>query len=129
MIQTRMTKQRAVILDALRHVTSHPTADEVYSMVRSKLPHISLGTVYRNLEYLSNSGTIRRLERAGQQMRFDGDMTPHQHIRCQMCGMVGDIFPPIELPACTKPNAPGFEVLAVDIEFVGVCHACQEKRQ
>ena len=46
----RMTRQRQVIIDELRSVTSHPTADDVYDMVRRRLPNVSLGTVYRNLE-------------------------------------------------------------------------------
>ena len=57
-----MTRQRMVILDELRKVSSHPTADEVYEMVRKNLPRISLGTVYRNLEILSVMGLISKLE-------------------------------------------------------------------
>ncbi|MBW2706713.1 MAG: transcriptional repressor, partial [Deltaproteobacteria bacterium] len=48
-----MTRQRQVILEELRKVDTHPSADEVYEMVRKRLPRISLGTVYRNLEILS----------------------------------------------------------------------------
>ena len=43
--QTRMTRQRAVILEELRKVKTHPTADELYSIVGGRLPRISLGTV------------------------------------------------------------------------------------
>ena len=60
--QTRMTRQRAVILEELRKLTSHPTADELYQIVRTRMPRISLGTVYRNLCFLSDSGTILKLE-------------------------------------------------------------------
>ena len=45
----RMTRQRKVILEELRKVNSHPSADEIYEIVRKRLPRISLGTVYRNL--------------------------------------------------------------------------------
>ena len=41
-VQTRMTRQRAVILEELRKTKSHPTADELYSIVRERLPRISL---------------------------------------------------------------------------------------
>lgn len=51
-VQTRMTRQRAVILEELRKTATHPTADELYSIVRRRLPRISLGTVYRNLDFL-----------------------------------------------------------------------------
>ena len=58
--QTRMTRQRAVILEELRKVKTHPTADELNSIVRERLPRISLGTVYRNLDFLADTGEIRR---------------------------------------------------------------------
>ena len=77
--QTRMARQRAVILEELRKLKSHPTADELYSIVRERLPRISLGTVYRNLDFLADSGEIRRLEAAGSTKRFDGDISNHQH--------------------------------------------------
>ena len=55
-----ITKQRQVILEELKKTASHPTADEVFLMVRQRLPRISLGTVYRNLELLSENGTIQK---------------------------------------------------------------------
>ena len=63
--QTRMTRQRMVILEELRKVKTHPTADELYAMVRTRMPRISLGTVYRNLDFLTESKEILKLESAG----------------------------------------------------------------
>ncbi|MDL2317040.1 transcriptional repressor [Desulfovibrio sp. OttesenSCG-928-A18] len=124
MSQTRMTKQRAVILEALRSVTSHPTADEIYGMVRLKLPRISLGTVYRNLELLASSGEILRLDRAGAQKRFDGNPAPHQHVRCRVCGRVGDVMSPVREPALSGVYAPGFTIDEITVEFAGICDSC-----
>ena len=124
MSQTRMTKQRAVILEALRSVRTHPTADEIYGLVRKKMPRISLGTVYRNLDLLASSGEIRRLDRAGVQKRFDGDLTPHQHVRCENCGSVGDVFPPLPLPDTSKANLSGFYIKKAEVEFIGLCATC-----
>ena len=87
----RMTKQRQVILEELRKVKTHPTADDMYQMLRKKMPKISLGTVYRNLEILSESGIIQKLDVGGTQKRFDGDISIHSHVRCVDCGRVGDI--------------------------------------
>ena len=56
----RLTNQRQVILEELRKVKTHPTAGELYDMVRVRLPRIGLGTVYRNLELLSSSGIIKK---------------------------------------------------------------------
>ncbi len=124
MAQTRMTKQRAIILEALRNVKTHPTADEIYGMVRKKMPRISLGTVYRNLDVLTSTGEIRILERAGTQKRFDGDLNPHQHVRCEACGTVGDVFPPVCVPQTPRDVVPGFYIKQIEVEFIGLCQNC-----
>ena len=72
----RMTRQRRVILEELRKVNNHPSAYEIYEFVRKRLPRISLGTVYRNLEILSESGDIQKLEPGCSLKRFDGNYHP-----------------------------------------------------
>ena len=123
----RMTQQRRVILDELRKVTSHPTADAVYRMVRRRLPNISLGTVYRNLEILSESGMIQKLEPGGSARRYDGNPKMHYHIRCVRCERVDD-FPVGSIPAVNRAvrNVSGYEILGYRLEFVGVCPKCRK---
>lgn len=123
--QSRMTKQRKVILEELRKVTSHPTADEVYDMVRQRLPRISLGTIYRNLDVLAEGGEILKLESAGNQKRFDGNPMPHAHIRCNRCGRVGDVMNVATQISTVGAAAKGFTITGARIEFEGVCDACQ----
>jgi len=96
-VNIRFTNQRQVILEELRKVTSHPTAYEIYLMVRRRLPRISLGTVYRNLDFLARCGMIQQLELKGTQKRYDGNPTPHYHIRCFNCGRIEDIDLPPKL--------------------------------
>ena len=84
-VQTRMTKQKRIIMEELGGLYSHPTADEVYHVVRKRLPKVSLATVYRNLEQLSEDGQIKRLDMCGQQRRFDPVAQDHYHMRCNVC--------------------------------------------
>ncbi|MEW5913164.1 MAG: transcriptional repressor [Thermodesulfobacteriota bacterium] len=126
----RMTTQRQVIMEELRKVKSHPTAGELCQMVRRRLPRISLGTVYRNLDILSRSGMIQKLDVAGQEMRFDGDIRDHYHLRCLECGGVSDV----DLALLTDidqqvEEASGFEVLGHRLEFVGRCQACRRDKK
>ncbi|MFC1715463.1 transcriptional repressor, partial [Candidatus Poribacteria bacterium] len=86
-----MTRQRQVILEELRNASFHPTADEVYRRVRKRLPRISLGTVYRNLETLSKAGIVKKLELGGARKRFDGYSEDHYHVRCTGCGRLEDV--------------------------------------
>ena len=123
----RMTKQRQVILEELGMLHSHPTADEIYERVRRRLPRVSLGTVYRNLELLSRSGVIGKIEIAGQQMRFDTELGAHQHIRCIRCGRIEDI-PGDEAPTeCDRDivEATGYRLIERRVEFLGVCPVCR----
>lgn len=85
------TAQRDAILSELRAHNSHPTADKLYEVLRKKLPQISLGTVYRNLEQMASRGTIKKLSLAGHQKRFDGDLSRHYHIRCPHCDQITNI--------------------------------------
>ncbi len=86
----RMTPQRKTILEVLQQSNAHPSADEIYDLVRKRLPNVSLGTIYRNLELLSGSGAIQKLELGGTIKRYDWNPKKHYHIRCTRCGRVDD---------------------------------------
>jgi Fe2+ or Zn2+ uptake regulation protein len=123
----RTTHQRRVILEEIRRVNTHPTADEVYEMVRKRLPRISLGTVYRNLEILSTCGLIQKVGPVSSQMRFDGNPSNHYHIRCIHCGRVEDA--PIEMLDTIEQamqKVSDYTILAHRLEFIGVCPACRK---
>jgi len=121
----RLTSQRQVILEELRKVKSHPTANEIYDMVRKRLPRIGLGTVYRNLDLLAKLGIIRKLEVDSNQKRFDGDSTPHYHIRCIKCSRVDDIF--IKMDRGLEKSAASYcdyKILDHHVQFSGICSKC-----
>jgi len=113
-----------MILEELRKITTHPTADEVYSIVRQRLPRISLGTVYRNLDLLAEQGEILKIESAGHSKRFDGTTRLHQHVRCQKCGRMADITHSVPTPDTRHIMLPGFTITGVRLEFDGLCDAC-----
>ena len=122
---TRNTRQRTVILNKLRDVTSHPTADEIFAMTREVLPHISLGTVYRNLELLTRQGEVLCLENGGAQKHFDGNIQPHHHARCTECGKIADVKTALPLPDVHSIQVEGFTLTGADILFEGVCDSCK----
>jgi Fur family ferric uptake transcriptional regulator len=123
-----MTPQRRVLLEELRKLKTHPTADELYEVVRRRLPHISLGTVYRNLEILSREGIIRKIELGGTQKRFDGDLEIHQHIRCTKCGRIEDLPGNSSVAQCDQDliEQTGYEIIERRVEFIGICPDCRK---
>jgi len=122
----RTTKQRRLILEELRNTDRHPTADEIFGLVRSKLPRISLGTVYRNLEVLAEQGLVQRLDSGGGQRRFDARTEDHYHVRCLRCGRVADL-PSLKVDIPEREAAAGtdFRVVGYGLEFLGICPECQ----
>jgi Fur family transcriptional regulator, ferric uptake regulator len=123
-----MTRQRRVILEALGKTKSHPTAAELYDTVRRRLPKISLGTVYRNLELLAVHGEIQKLELCGAPARFDATGDGHYHVRCVECGRVDDVsLPPLpEVEAAIRRAVP-YELKGLRLECWGVCPRCQAR--
>lgn len=121
----RLTKQRKVILEELKSVRTHPDATELYSYVRKKIPNISLGTVYRNLEILSQEGKIVKISCVNFS-RFDGFTEEHPHFICKKCQRVYDIEQDTNLNFNQKlfENKTGSKITNVNIEAYGICKDC-----
>ena len=121
----RMTRQRRVILDQFVTPGRHFTADDVYLKVRQELPNISLGTVYRNLDILSQAGRIRKINLGQGQRQYDGGLHRHYHVQCVHCGKVADV--PADrmgdLNAAARETSD-FEILDHELGFCGVCAEC-----
>ncbi len=124
----RLTTQRQVILEELSKVTSHPTANELYDLVRKRLPRIGLGTVYRNLELMADNGMILKIEVGGTQKRFDATTENHYHIRCAECGKVDDLDIPVLNNLVAQAAATtSYQIIGHHVEFTGTCPACQQR--
>lgn len=122
-----MTRQRRAILEALAATRSHPTALELYELVRARLPGVNPATVYRNLEVLAESGLVRRLDVPGAPRRFDGTVEDHWHVRCLRCGRLGDVE--ADVPSGAAPpaaRAEGWEIVECSLEFLGFCPDCRD---
>jgi Fur family transcriptional regulator, ferric uptake regulator len=124
----RNTRQRQVILEELRMLDSHPTASGLYDIVRRRLPNISLGTVYRNLDLLARLGQIQKLEVSGTESRFDGNPCQHDHLRCISCGRVDDVAgEPLDLSGGKPQDFRGYEILGRRLELLGKCPRCRKQ--
>ena len=96
--EMRHSHQRDAILEAVKAVKTHPTADAIYDAVRKTDPTISLGTVYRNLNQLVALGYITPLYTGDDKVHYDGDTSSHRHFVCRGCRRIIDIFIQPEIP-------------------------------
>jgi len=122
------SKQREAIITVLRDMKTHPTANAVYERVKEIIPNISLGTVYRNLAALRESGDILAISIGDGFDHFDGDMTPHIHLHCRECKGITDLFMKGD-PAKEIALAQGFEPDCSVYIVSGICKDCISKKQ
>lgn len=129
----RMTRQRQVILEIVKS-GRHLTADEVYEKVRKRLPSVSMGTVYRNLDALAALGHITKLHPDRLQMSFDGNTEEHYHITCMRCLRIEDApFKIGDDRLGNLENALGnltkYGIFGHKLEFVGLCRECMGREE
>ena len=128
MFTKRNTIQRSLVLEAVNKLKCHATADEIYQEVTREHPNISKGTVYRNLNQLSDSGEIRKIETPGGADRFDHRCHDHYHVKCLRCGRVFDVDMEYITGLEGKiRDAHGFKFSGHDLMFRGICPECQKQ--
>lgn len=121
-----MTKQRLVILETIREVDRHMTAEEIYEEVKKKMPSIVVATVYNNLKVLTQEGKIRKLQVAGEPDRYDRNMIFHEHLVCEECGQMTDAWPG-ELKEEFEKRL-GIAISRYNLTLYHVCPDCRENR-
>lgn len=129
-MKRRYTIQYALVLEAVNQLRCHATADEIYHALVQEHPHISRGTVYRNLQRLSDLGEIRKREFPNGADRFDHICSDHYHATCVKCGNVFDVD--MEYIANLEQSirdTHGFEFTGHDIVFRGICPECKQPPQ
>lgn len=127
---TRMTRQKKVILEILRGTDNHPSADWVYEQAKKLVPDISLGTVYRNLNVLRDSGDIIELNYGSTFSRYDGRNDNHYHFFCDQCHKLVDVTIPVYqgLDKMVQ-DTTGYEVQYHRMEFYGLCNECKALKE
>lgn len=126
----KYSKQREIILDFVKTNLVHPSANYVYASLKKEHPNLSLGTVYRNLNKLSEHGLIQKIEVADAPDRFDGNTAPHYHAVCVECGQMYDfeIDNHDENFAASIHGKEISEVVACEISVKCVCRKCAAKK-
>ncbi len=130
MAALKYSRQRESIKHFLAETKEHPTADTVYLHVKKQFPNISLGTVYRNLNLLTDLGEVVKISTPNGGDRFDGHPEPHNHFLCTKCGRLLDLD--LDMKSIEEVNRLAAESFDGKIEssttlFYGECSDCIKK--
>jgi Fe2+ or Zn2+ uptake regulation protein len=123
-----LTSQRRAVLEALKEARGHPSAEDIYLIVKKKNPRVALGTVYQALSVLEEIGVVDSKHWSESPTRYDLNVEPHIDIRCVGCGEVSEI-PGVEqgqLEERISNNTP-YEVTRTTMVVEGLCPACRAR--
>ncbi len=120
-----MTRQRKTILEIIKTSNEHMTAEEIYLKAKKVMPSIAMGTVYRNLGLMTEAGEIRRIPIPDSPDRYDKSVKPHEHMVCQECGEVHDVF--IDGLLEYLRQSTGAEITGYDLNLRFICENCRRK--
>ena len=121
----RLTQYRSVVLEMLRATENHPTAAEVFRIVRRRRPGVAYATIYNSLNWLERKGMIARVDFVDEAARYDPIVERHDHLICNQCGELKDVT--LQLPPQLVGHAvrrEGFRVERYRTELFGLCGTC-----
>lgn len=125
----RQTEQRKAVFEALMSRADHPSAVEVFLQVKSRVPSISLATVYNCLESLAVSGQVRMVNHDREPSRYCANLSEHAHLFCSVCGSVTDLPVHTPMPPDQIWQLPeGVTISKQEVSFRGTCANCDPLR-
>jgi Fur family peroxide stress response transcriptional regulator len=117
------------ILRIFLNSQDHPSVEQVYAQVKADFPSTSLATVYKTVSLLKEVGEILEIGFADGSNRYDGNKPyPHPHLICTRCKRIMDSdFDLIDQIANELEQTSGYRIVSHQIEFFGICPACQKQ--
>ena len=124
-------RKRDAILDYLRQSKAHPSAETIYTDLKTQIPDLAMGTVYRNLTLFKQQGLATSVATVDGVERFDGNTGPHVHFICTDCNAVIDLHQ-MEVPDSLRSMAAsccGGQVDGCNLSFTGSCRNCTDLKK
>jgi Fur family peroxide stress response transcriptional regulator len=124
----RVTHQRLEVAQEVARSEAHPDTETIYRSVRTRVPTISLDTVYRTLATLEELGLITRVDPTAGPVRYDANLEHHHHFVCTRCGVIRDVSHP-SLDAVEAPDVADRlgKVESIRVQLRGLCKSCEEE--
>ena len=123
-----MTVQRGLVLEAIRRVTHHTTAEEISRRIRRRGFDVDPSTVYRNLVALDELGYVTHTHFDDRVTRWHrADAQRHGHLVCRRCGAEEEVAIRVLEPLARRLlDGNGFRADLGHSAIVGLCRDCAE---
>jgi Fur family peroxide stress response transcriptional regulator len=121
----RITPQRFAVYANLLDRTDHPTAEQVLQDLNQAAPTSSQSTVYSSLQALCKVGLVREVLLESGVCRYDANVAPHHHFRCQGCGAIEDVAWEQLHRIHADGLRPGLQVESYEVTLYGYCEMCR----
>lgn len=122
--RARLTPQRRSLLDLIADRDGSFTAVDLFQEARRRAPDLGLATVYRTIELLRRTGSVRPLVGDARPAYVRCDPGHHHHLVCLSCGAVE------ETDLCGAPSPAvlrrryGFLADGHELDVYGTCADC-----
>ena len=124
----KATTQRIIICRFALHSRDHPTAQRIYNEVRKMHPTVSLATVYKTLQILTEHGLIQELDLPQSQAKFDSYVEPHINLVCMQCGNIQDFDDKTAQEMVERVTIKAqFTRTGQRLDIYGICKTCQDR--
>jgi len=110
--------QRVAIAEYVLHTDEHPSADEVWSRVKERLPMVSRATVYNTLNLFVAEGLLRQFVLTEGRVVFDPNVHDHHHFIDEETGAIYDV-PWDALEVSDVARLRGFDVREYQVVLRG----------
>lgn len=126
----KLTPQREMILSVLlENKENHLSAEDVYTLVKKRMPDVGLATVYRSLELFLENDIIHGVDFGDGRKRYEYGAQigehHHHHAICLKCNKVIEINDDLlEELENQVHREHGFKVANHDLKIFGYCKEC-----
>lgn len=120
-----LTHQRECIFRAVLESKGHPSPERIYERVKSRVPAISLATVYKNIHKFLEAGLLREVSVHHGALLVESNLDEHHHLVCVRCKAILDLEQDAVAPVHLRRRPPaGFRILRTRVEIQGLCPGC-----
>jgi len=121
----KLSHHRLKVLEYLAKHHIHPTVEQIYDDLHKEIPTLSKTTVYNSLHALANAGLVRIITIEDNETRYDLEVEPHGHFKCERCGIIFNFT--IDIDKISTNELNHFEIREKSVYFKGICPTCLQQ--